>query len=83
MDEAIRIINQAISSNYKYYSGYYNLGLCYQLKNDKDNAIYNFRQAIRFNSKFTSAYQKLAETYDFYGETEMANRVRAQLNRLQ
>jgi len=83
LDEAIRIINQAISSNYKYYSGYYNLGLCYQLKNDKDNAIYNFRQAIRFNSKFTSAYQKLAETYDFYGETEMANRVRAQLNRLQ
>jgi len=82
LDEAIRIINMAIKSNYKFYSGYYNLGLCYALKDDKDNAVYNFKQAIRFNGKFTAAFVKLAEVYEFYGDTDMANTVRAQINRL-
>ncbi|MCK4988935.1 MAG: tetratricopeptide repeat protein, partial [Bacteroidales bacterium] len=82
LDEAIRIINLAIKSNYKFYSGYYNLGLCYALKNDKDNAVYNFKQAIRFNGKFTAAFEKLAEVYEFYGDIDMANTVRAQINRL-
>jgi tetratricopeptide (TPR) repeat protein len=82
LDRAILIINQAIQSNYKFYSGYYNLGLCYGMKNDKDNAIYNFKQAIRYNGRFRAAYEKLAEVYEYYGETEMANSVRARLNRL-
>ena len=82
LDQAILYINQAIQSNYKFYSGYYNLGLCYGMKNDKDNAIYNFRQAIRYNGRFRAAYEKLAEVYEYYGDTEMANNVRAQLNRL-
>jgi tetratricopeptide (TPR) repeat protein len=82
LDSAIQVINLAIQSNYKFYSGYYNLGLCYGMKNDKDNAIYNFQQAIRYNGRFREAYEKLAEVYEFYGDTEMANRVRAQLNRL-
>ncbi|MCK5134355.1 MAG: tetratricopeptide repeat protein [Bacteroidales bacterium] len=82
VDDAIRIINQAVQSNYKFYSGYYNLGLCYGLKNEKDNAIYNFKQAIRYNRKFIAAYEKLAELYEFYGDTEMASRVRTQLSRL-
>jgi Tfp pilus assembly protein PilF len=82
VDEAIRIINQAIQSNYKFYSGYYNLGLCYGLKDDRNNAEYNFKQAIRFNGKFKAAYEKLAELYDFYGETELANMVREQSRRL-
>jgi len=83
LDEAIRIINMAIKSNFKFYTGYYNLGLCYGLKNDVDNAIYNFRQAIRYNGKFLAAYQKLAETYDFAGNKEQADLVRAQLKRIQ
>jgi len=82
LDNAIQVINLAIQSNYKFYSGYYNLGLCYGMKNDKDNAIYNFQQAIRYNGRFREAYEKLAEVYEFYGDTEMATRVRAQLNRL-
>jgi tetratricopeptide (TPR) repeat protein len=82
LDDAILYINQAIQSNYKFYSGYYNLGLCYGLKDDKDNAIYNFRQAIRYNGRFKAAYEKLAEVYEYYGDTEMANTVRAQLKRL-
>ena len=82
LDEGIRYINQAIKSNYKFYSGYYNLGLSYAIKDDKDNAIYNFKQSIRYNGKFKAAYIKLAEVYEFYGDTEMANNVRAQLNRL-
>jgi tetratricopeptide (TPR) repeat protein len=72
LDEAIRIINTAISSNYKFYSGYYNLGMCYALKDDRDNAEYNLKQAIRFNSKFKQAYIKLAELYEFYGENDLA-----------
>jgi tetratricopeptide (TPR) repeat protein len=83
LDEAIKYINMAIKSNYKFYSGYYNLGLCYGLKNDVDNAIYNFKQAIRYNGKFVAAYEKLAEVYDYAGNTEQANLVRAQLNRIQ
>ncbi|MEN8202917.1 MAG: hypothetical protein ABFS28_10000 [Bacteroidota bacterium] len=83
IDEAIRNINMAVKSNYKFYSGYYNLGLCYGMKNDVDNAIYNFKQAIRYNGKFKAAYQKLAEVYDYSGNTEQANLVRAQLNRIQ
>jgi len=83
LDEAIRILNMAINSNYKYSSGYYNMGLCYGMKNDMDNAIYNFKQAIRYNGKFKAAYQKLAESYDILGNTEQANLVRAQLNRIQ
>jgi tetratricopeptide (TPR) repeat protein len=82
IDEAIRIINEAIKSNYKFYSGYYNLGLCYGLKNDKDNAIYYFKQAIRYNGRFREAYEKLAEVYEYYGDTEMANSVRSQLRNL-
>lgn len=83
LEEAIGIINLAIKSNYKFYSGYYNLGLCYGMKNDVDNAIYNLKQAIRYNGKFTAAYQKLAEAYDYMGNTEQANLVRAQLKRIQ
>ncbi|MEN8226540.1 MAG: tetratricopeptide repeat protein [Bacteroidota bacterium] len=82
LDNAIQIINMAIKSNYKFYSGYFNLGLCYAIKDDKDNAIYNFKQAIRYNGKFKAAYEKLAEVYEFYGDSDMANSVRAQLNRL-
>ncbi len=83
LDEAIRYINMAIKSNHKFYSGYYNLGICYGLKNDMDNAIYNFKQAIRYNGKFKSAYQKLAEIYDYSGNNEQADLVRAQLKRIQ
>ncbi len=82
LDQAIQVINLAIQSNYKFYSGYYNLGLCYGMKNDKDNAVYNFRQAIRYNGRFKAAYERLAEVYEYFGDTEMANTVRAQLNRL-
>jgi tetratricopeptide (TPR) repeat protein len=82
LDEAISYINMAIKSNYKFYSGYYNLGLCYGMKNDADNAIYNFKQAIRYNGKFFAAYEKLAEVYDYAGNVDQANVVRAQLNRV-
>lgn len=83
MDEAIRVINMAITSNYKFYSGYYNLGLCYMMKGDANNAIYNFREAIRYNSRFEVAYQKLADAYDSIGDTEMAGVVREQMQRIQ
>lgn len=83
LDEAIRIINMAIKSNYKFYSGYYNLGLCYAVKGDNDNAVYNFKQAIRYNGKFVQAYEELARIYEATGEQELANTVRAQINRLQ
>ncbi|MFH0758857.1 MAG: tetratricopeptide repeat protein [Bacteroidota bacterium] len=82
IDDAIRIINLAIKSNYKFYSGYYNLGLCYGLKGDRPNAEHNFKQAINYNSKFKAAYVKLAELYDAYGDFESAQLVREQLNRL-
>jgi len=82
IDQAIRIINQAIQSNYKFSWGYYNLGLCYGMKDDKDNAIYYFKQAIRYNSRFSAAYEKLAWIYDYYGDTEMANKVRSQLKNI-
>lgn len=83
LDEAIMYINMAIKSNYKFYSGYYNLGICYGLKNDVDNAVYNFKQAIRYNGRFVAAYQKLAEIYEYSGNKEQADRVRAQLKRIQ
>jgi Tfp pilus assembly protein PilF len=73
----------AIRSNYKFYSGYYNLGLSYGLKNDRANAEYNFTQAIKYNAKFVDAYDKLAKLYDFYGDSEMANRIREQGRRHQ
>jgi Tfp pilus assembly protein PilF len=76
LDQAISWINKAIKSNYKFYSGYYNLGLCYGLLNDLDNAEYNFRQAIRYNSKFTMAYEKLADVYEMKGDLETAGMVR-------
>lgn len=82
LDDAIRYINKAIQSNYKFYSGFYNLGLCYGMKNDRVNAEYNLKMAIRYNSKFLAAYEKLAELYEYYGNQELANSVRAQLNRL-
>ena len=77
LDEAISNISLAISSNYKFYSGYYNLGLCYAQKDDRDNAEFNLKQAIRYNSRFKQAYLKLADLYDFYGESERAREVRA------
>lgn len=83
IDKAIHFINLAIRSNYKFYSGYYNLGLCYGMKDDKANAEYNFRLAIKYNGRFKAAYEKLAELYEFYGETDLANQVRQQMSRLQ
>jgi len=82
VDEAIKIISQAIKSNYKFYSGYYNLGMCYAMKDDMSNAEYNFKQAIRYNSKFKQAYLKLAELYEFNGEEDLARQVRESVSRL-
>jgi Flp pilus assembly protein TadD len=76
IDEAIRIISLAVQSNYKFYSGYYNLGLCYGMKNDRDNAEYYLKQAIKYNGRFKAAYEKLAELYEFYGDTDLARMVR-------
>jgi tetratricopeptide (TPR) repeat protein len=83
LEDAIAHINMAINSNYKFYSGYYNLGIAYGLKNDMDNAIYNLKQAIRYNGRFAAAYQKLAEIYDYTGNKDQANLVRTQLKRIQ
>jgi len=83
LDEAIRIINQAIKSNYKFYAGYYNLGMCYGLKQDLANAEYNFKQAIHFNPRFVSAYIKLAALYDTIGDDENAAYIREQLMLIQ
>lgn len=82
LDEAIKVINQAINSNFKFYSGYYNLGLCYAQKDDRDNAEYNLKQAIRYNARFKQAYDKLAELYEYYGDDDLARQVRARANSL-
>lgn len=82
IDDAIQVINLAIKSNYKFYSGYYNLGLCYGRKNDKANAEHNLKQAIHYNSKFKQAYSKLADLYEEYGDDENAKRARSFANRL-
>ncbi|MDX2431722.1 MAG: hypothetical protein QNK35_12370, partial [Bacteroides sp.] len=62
--------------------GFYNLGLCYAQKDDRDNAEYNLRQAIRYNSKFKQAYIKLAELYEFYGDNDLARQVRERASTL-
>jgi len=82
LDEAIAIFNQAISSNHKFYTGYYNLGLCYTYKDDKSNAVYNLKQAIRYNGRYRQAYDKLAQVYEHYGDTDLARSVRDQMSRL-
>ena len=82
LDQAISVFNQAIQSNHKFYTGYFNLGLCYGLKDDKSNAIYNLKQALRFNGRYRQAYEKLAQVYEHYGDVELAAQVRAQLSRL-
>ncbi|MCP4313758.1 MAG: tetratricopeptide repeat protein [Bacteroidetes bacterium] len=82
IDEAIRIISLAINSNYKFYSGYYNLGICYGLKDDLANAEYNLRLSIKFNSKFKAAYNKLAELYEITGEDDKARQIRARASNL-
>lgn len=82
LDEAIKTINLAINSNFKFYSGYYNLGLCYAQKDDRDNAEYNLKQSIRYNARFKQAYVKLAELYEFYGDDDLARQVRARISSL-
>ncbi len=82
LDQAIAIFNQSISSNHKFYTGYYNLGLCYAYKDDKNNAIYNLKQAIRFNGRYKQAYEKLAQLYEHYGDTEQARSVRDRLSKI-
>jgi len=77
LDEAIRMINMAISSNYKFYSGYYNLGMCYARKDDRTSAEYNLKQAIRYNSEFKQAYIDLADLYELHGEPERAQQIRS------
>lgn len=82
LDQAIAVFNQAILSNHKFYTGYYNLGLCYIFKDNKDNAIYNLNQAIRYNGRYMPAYEKLAQVYEHYGDTEMARSVRDRMSRI-
>ncbi|TFH26296.1 MAG: tetratricopeptide repeat protein [Bacteroidia bacterium] len=82
LDQAIAIFNQAIESNHKFYTGYFNLGLCYAYKDDKSNAIYNLIQAIKFNGKYRQAYEQLAQVYEHYGDTELARSVRDRMSRI-
>ncbi len=82
IDKAIATISQAVKINYKFYSGYYNLGLCYAAKRDRGNAEYYLKQAIRYNGKFKAAYVKLAELYDSFGDKDMAAQVRERIKRL-
>jgi len=82
LDEAIAVFNQAIQSNHKFYTGHYNLGLCYAYKDDKSNAIYHLNQAIRYNGRYRPAYEKLAQVYEHYGDAEAARSVRERLSRL-
>jgi tetratricopeptide (TPR) repeat protein len=82
LDQAITVFNQAIQSNHKFYTGYYNLGLCYAYKNDKSNAIYNLNQAIRYNGRYRPAYEKLAQVYEHYGDAELARSVRDRMSRI-
>lgn len=82
LELAIMGFNETIRSNHKFYTGYYNLGLAYSLKDDKNNAVYNLKQAIRFNGKFKPAYTKLAEVYEQYGEKDLAHSVREQMKRI-
>lgn len=82
LDQSIEIFNQAIRSNVKFYTGYFNLGVCYAYKDDKNNAIYNLNQAIRYNSRYRPAYEKLAQVYEHYGDTELARSVRERMSRI-
>jgi tetratricopeptide (TPR) repeat protein len=82
IDHGIRYISEAVKTNYKFYSGYYNLGIAYAMKDDMANSEYNFKQAIRYNSKFKSAYVKLAELYEYYGYNDQARQVREILGRI-
>ncbi len=82
IDQAIAIFNQAIQSNHKFYTGYYNLGLCYAFKDDKGNAVYNLNQAIRYNGRYRQAYEKLAQVYEHYGDMDMARSVRDRMSRI-
>jgi len=81
VDRAIQWLNQSIRSNYKFYTGYYNLALCYGLKNDLGNTEYNLKQAIKYNARFVEAYNKLAELYESQGNRDAAMRVRQQASR--
>lgn len=81
-DEGIRYISRAVSNNFKFYSGYYNLGLAYGMKDDMGNAEYYLKLAIRYNSKFKAAYLKLAELYDIKGFPDQAQQVRQAAGRL-
>jgi len=77
VDEGIRILNMALKSNYKYYAGYYNLALCYGMREDWGNVEYNLKMALKYNSKFKEAHVKMAEYYDHMGKPELAKRYRA------
>ncbi|MEZ5069793.1 MAG: tetratricopeptide repeat protein [Bacteroidales bacterium] len=82
IDEAIRIINQAIRVNYKFHSGYYNLGLCYEARKDFPNAEYYFKEAIKYNGTFRAAYEKLAGVYEQTGNGEALAQVRLRLQQI-
>lgn len=82
LDDAIYWFKQGVKSNNKFHIGYYNLGVCYAYRGDKNNAIYNLKEAIRNDGKLYKAYEKLAEVYLQFGEKESAERVYNQLRRI-
>ncbi len=74
IDRAIALFKKAVGINYKYASGYHNLGMAYMMKGDDNMAMNYFQEAIRLNGRFKQSYYGVANILERRGDHENARR---------
>jgi tetratricopeptide (TPR) repeat protein len=60
-DEAIKILNKAVTLQNNFDEGYYWLGKCYEKQNNTTAAIENYRTALLYNADFIEVKDALGK----------------------
>jgi tetratricopeptide (TPR) repeat protein len=82
VDRAIAILNDVIRINYKFASGYHNLGLAYLIKGNDQEAFGYFQKSIDNNPNSKESYYMMANILERRGNPEKAAQVREYANSL-
>ena len=81
--EAMELFMQTIKLNNQFAQGYINIGNCYGMVQDYDNAIVNLKKALELNPDNPEIYRKLGLSYQNKGDNATANSYYAKQKQLE
>jgi len=76
IERAISIFNEVLKINYKFASGYHNLGLAFMIKGDDDTAFSYFQKSIDNNAQAKDSYFMMANILEKRGDSKQAREIR-------